>query len=221
MKATHNGHCQCCGRLQALPNGTLSKHGYTVDWGYFNGVCAGENNAPLETSRELLDTIVTSLRRFADEMDARAVECQNPEAVDRCTIQYRDGYQGRRAVTKRVTLSRAEYALDENKHLSKHGRTWKDQVNAERYRCESQARQARSHADSMLNLAEQIHGKTLQLREVENKPERMSEHISGDSMRDMYAKVSKRVRELEAKGLKVTTRRSGYSYATTLYYNAN
>lgn len=39
--ATHSGHCQCCGRLQKLPGGVLSQHGYKVTHGYFSGVCRG------------------------------------------------------------------------------------------------------------------------------------------------------------------------------------
>lgn len=37
--ATHNGTCQACGRQHAVnvKSGKLAKHGYTVDWGFFNG----------------------------------------------------------------------------------------------------------------------------------------------------------------------------------------
>ena len=54
MKATHKGHCQVCGAQQKLPNGVLSQHGYTVDWGFFNGVCQGAKHLPYEQSCDLV-----------------------------------------------------------------------------------------------------------------------------------------------------------------------
>lgn len=47
-RATHVGHCQVCGSLQKLPNGRLSKHGYTRRWGFFEGVCSGAGELPWE-----------------------------------------------------------------------------------------------------------------------------------------------------------------------------
>lgn len=38
-KATHQGECQICDRVQKLPNNVLSQHGYKVEFGFFNGVC--------------------------------------------------------------------------------------------------------------------------------------------------------------------------------------
>jgi hypothetical protein len=55
MKATHYGECQVCGRRQKLPGGMLSKHGYTVQWGFFNGVCWGERNKPFEQDKGLIE----------------------------------------------------------------------------------------------------------------------------------------------------------------------
>tara|TARA_R100000734_G_C3307450_1_gene98043 strand:+ start:751 stop:1320 length:570 start_codon:yes stop_codon:yes gene_type:complete len=60
-KHTHKGHCQCCGRVQAVRNnnGLMAKHGYTVDYGFFEGVCQGSDNLPLEVEKDLAeDTIV-------------------------------------------------------------------------------------------------------------------------------------------------------------------
>jgi hypothetical protein len=54
-KATHKGTCQVCGNLQMLPNGRLSKHGYTVRWGFFEGTCWGAENLPFELSKELIE----------------------------------------------------------------------------------------------------------------------------------------------------------------------
>lgn len=54
MKATHSGSCQWCGRDQKLPGGRLAKHGYTVKWGFFNGVCRGAEELPFEVSCDLV-----------------------------------------------------------------------------------------------------------------------------------------------------------------------
>jgi hypothetical protein len=75
MKSTHSGTCQICGSLQALPSKVLSKHGYTVDHGYFNGVCCGERHQPLELDRTFADQIAAELLVNArnHDKDAEAV----------------------------------------------------------------------------------------------------------------------------------------------------
>lgn len=57
-KATHSGECQICGRHQKLPGGCLSKHGYTKEWGFFQGVCPGADNLPFEQSKDMIEPIV-------------------------------------------------------------------------------------------------------------------------------------------------------------------
>lgn len=59
-KANHIGECQCCGSTQKLPNGLLSLHGYTVDWGCFNGTCAGAYELPYEQSCALIGKFLNS-----------------------------------------------------------------------------------------------------------------------------------------------------------------
>jgi len=73
MKSTHSGTCQICGSLQALPSDVLSKHGYTVDHGYFNGVCIGQGHQPLELDRAFADEIAAELLVNARNHDKDAV----------------------------------------------------------------------------------------------------------------------------------------------------
>ncbi len=69
-KATHNGTCQACGNVQAnTPNG-IAKHGYTVDWGFFNGVCPGSDRPALEISRHYADGTIQRLEDGADQLEA-------------------------------------------------------------------------------------------------------------------------------------------------------
>jgi uncharacterized protein (UPF0248 family) len=63
------GHCQFCGRLQAVRNGKMSKHGYEVKDGWFAGICAGEHFEPIEVSREQADSIVAQV--MAQVVDLR------------------------------------------------------------------------------------------------------------------------------------------------------
>lgn len=54
-KATHRGTCQVCSRVQKLPDGKLAKHGYQVLGGFFEGVCFGSHNLPLEQDKTLVE----------------------------------------------------------------------------------------------------------------------------------------------------------------------
>ena len=56
------GNCPCCGNDQAVVRGVMSKHGYTVDNGWFNGVCSGDVHEPIQVSRVQADRVVESVR---------------------------------------------------------------------------------------------------------------------------------------------------------------
>ena len=67
-KATHIGSCQCCGSIQKLPGGMLSKHGYHVRWGCFDGICRGTEVLPYERSCNLIKSFIEEAqKRKADE----------------------------------------------------------------------------------------------------------------------------------------------------------
>ncbi len=53
-KADFFGSCQWCGATQKLPGGSLVKHGYTVKWGFFSGICRGSSFLPYEKSCDLV-----------------------------------------------------------------------------------------------------------------------------------------------------------------------
>lgn len=97
MKATHQGHCQLCGRFQRLPGGSLAKHGYTVEFNFFNGVCPGSHHLPYEQSCDLLParrdwaaTTAKQLRKSASEVRA----LRDPKAV--WIHEYQSGTYSRR-----------------------------------------------------------------------------------------------------------------------------
>jgi hypothetical protein len=61
-KSTHRGHCQLCGALHKLPGDVLADHGYTVRWGFFQGVCAGAGSLPYEASCGALVSAASSVQ---------------------------------------------------------------------------------------------------------------------------------------------------------------
>lgn len=74
MTATQTrGHCQMCGRQQAVRNG-ISAHGYTVANGWFQGVCQGHRYAPLEKSRVTTDSMVKEILEQASALRIKADE---------------------------------------------------------------------------------------------------------------------------------------------------
>lgn len=79
-KATHNGTCQVCGNVQAVKaSGKLAKHGYTTEYGFFNGTCQGSDKAPLENSTDCLDKTVGELNNEAIRI--RGLEASSIEKV--------------------------------------------------------------------------------------------------------------------------------------------
>lgn len=71
-KTQIRGTCQCCGRDQAVIGRRMSKHGYTVEHGWFAGVCRGQNFEPMQTEREEADRICREVAADCDELDVRA-----------------------------------------------------------------------------------------------------------------------------------------------------
>jgi hypothetical protein len=65
---THRGHCQACGRVQAVDtaNNLLAKHGYTVDFGYFDGVCTGSDRKPLEVDKSFTEATIVRISEWID-----------------------------------------------------------------------------------------------------------------------------------------------------------
>jgi hypothetical protein len=67
------GHCQCCGRQQAVRGG-IAAHGYTVANGWFQGVCQGHRYAPLEKRRDETDSMIAEVLKQAAALRIKADE---------------------------------------------------------------------------------------------------------------------------------------------------
>lgn len=73
-KATHSGTCQICGNFQKLPNGLLSTHGYTVQWGFFSGTCRGSKGLPFEQSTDLIEKMIENCKTEIVNLNTEIVE---------------------------------------------------------------------------------------------------------------------------------------------------
>lgn len=143
------GHCQCCGREQAVQGAYMSKHGYRVKDGWFQGVCSGHNYGPVEVSREQLDRNVAAIREECNELDERA------KKLEACDIhpKFVDGPYD----SKARSYSQIPWADATNRQRD-------DAVSKAVWGARQRARLGRQFADSLVDLANIHHGKPL--REV-------------------------------------------------------
>jgi hypothetical protein len=179
---THRGHCQACGRVQAIERGpgvdlrlgTIAKHGYTVDWGYFSGTCNGAGHPALEFDRTQLDATRKALLVYAIGQDTRARKLRDrtaatPERIvtgSKANPEYK-GYE--RGASRFIDVLTP----------------WAECTDAQRDRwyssatfaAELHAKRARSHRKFLHELAERVHGTEPQA--VERAP-RLPEPKVGD-----------------------------------------
>jgi hypothetical protein len=129
-------------------NGVLAKHGYTVDWGFFNGTCTGAEVKPLEHEKTLTESIIKQLRAQALINDKRAADLKSGAVEPVWFNRTRD------AVTRKyvdTNCSRAD--LDDY--------SAQQQTIAATYRAENTAKHERSHAAMLEKLIVSRHGKAL------------------------------------------------------------
>lgn len=163
-KGQSRGHCQVCGRIQVvLPGGLIAKHGYTVPSGYFRGICQGSAHAPLQVERILTDAIILAMRQMAQRHEDYASDLMAGTKVPEQAQQL-------------TAWGSREYTYEGSKQISTPVmKRWGDATEAEQDaqlkleigEAESQARFARSHAESLLELAARVHGQPLIDRDAE------------------------------------------------------
>jgi hypothetical protein len=135
-KHTHRGSCQACGRVQAhQANGLIAKHGYTVDWGFFNGICAGADRKPLEVDKTLTLQIIEQLRNdVAPKADKRAADLTSG-AIEP-TFYKRGKWDGRLCKFEEIKCDRADLDVYAAQRF----------IDAAIHRAKNDAAMARSHA---------------------------------------------------------------------------
>ena len=130
MRATHNGTCQVCGNIQAVKsNGRLAKHGYTVEYGFFNGTCRGSDELPLEHDRELADATMESVGR--ELMRLTTLIEAGPESLGKVFIRWSEKVPGDRYHRRQ---ERTEW-MDRERFAEHAGtrRTWSSFEDQQRY----------------------------------------------------------------------------------------
>lgn len=167
-KTQLRGHCPYCGRQQAIKNGTMAHHGYTVDWGYFNGVCTGQQHRPLEQDRTVWDLLKARLLEDADQHDdiARRLE---------------DGTLDPKGKTEKVRTGYGQYEMKFTPWNDLDQWQQRDERRAAVWASRSRAKGNRDHVKWMDELADKVHGQPL----IEVKKAEAPEHISRGEKRKL------------------------------------
>lgn len=192
--STHTGICQACGRRQAVhvKTGLIAKHGYTTEYGFFNGTCGGSDALPLELDTKVNVATVDALIKFAAKQEAQAEGEINTVPV---TVYERDAYGRRQKAT--VQVGAEEYAARHDCY----GR-FEDAVQRVRYGLRRTAEIVRADAADLKALRNKVHGQPLQPRAVEVEIKR--EYFK--TIREAYARQA----ELAAQGVEARIRRGTY-----------
>ncbi|ASD50430.1 hypothetical protein FDI24_gp149 [Acidovorax phage ACP17] len=145
------GHCQCCGRQQAVIAGTgfMAKHGYTVENGWFHGVCSGHHYVPVEVSRVQLDKLCEMVLTESASLDLRVKDLQ-------------EGVEVPKAVVKQVYNPKTSKFEDVSTPWAD-ATPWakRDFLETMIYRLKSRASAGRSWVAQMERIADTYHGQPL------------------------------------------------------------
>lgn len=199
--STHTGICQACGRRQAVHviTGMIAKHGYTTEYGFFNGTCGGSDHLPLELDTKVNVETIASLIKWAarQEIFAEAEMATIPIEV---SSEERDAYGRRKKMI--IQVGAEEYSA---RHEC-YGR-FEDAVERVRYRFRRAAEIARADAADLERLRNKVHGQPLQERAVE-APIKREQYKT-------YREAHARVEELKAAGHKAQSRRGWGGFTVT------
>jgi hypothetical protein len=156
LQATHRGTCQACGRAQAYYKGAIAKHGYTVQWGYFHGVCRGAEALPLEQDKSITEaTIKYLLETHAPQADKLAADLRSGAVEPQF---YNSEYDRVKCKTVKTACTRAELKFQ---CYETQDAVAERQIAAAVLNAEGDARHARSHAAMLEKLIAARHGQPL------------------------------------------------------------
>jgi hypothetical protein len=143
------GNCQCCAREQAVVGGLMSKHGYTVAHGWFQGVCSGNRYQPMQFSRVETDRIVSDIRTEIPKLLA-------------LSDQYESGYIKPESVTKRVLDVELRKWVDVKIAFAEATRLEQSRaVEQIVWALRNKARNGKAFADQLESIANKVHGTPL------------------------------------------------------------
>lgn len=68
----NRGTCQICGRVQAVRDkGNITHHGYTIEYGWFQGTCPGQRHKPLEHDKSETEKQIGLIEKEIPEIEKR------------------------------------------------------------------------------------------------------------------------------------------------------
>lgn len=79
----NTGTCPCCGKNVKMNGGRLVDHGFTLKFGWRNGMCFGVNEQPWEVSPEGKVKYIDALVRQAEKLEDLTVEMEKKSDSDR------------------------------------------------------------------------------------------------------------------------------------------
>jgi hypothetical protein len=140
------GNCQCCGREQAVVGGLMSKHGYTVENGWFSGVCEGRNFRPMQVSRVETDNIVASIRIQIPKLLAQAEQYESGAATPDFVVQRSYSAELRKSIETKIPYAEAS-AYDQK--IARSQIVWA---------LKSRASTGKTFSDQLESIANKVHG---------------------------------------------------------------
>lgn len=152
------GHCQCCGREQAVPRGKMAHHGYTVEHGYFEGACKGHQYRPIEEDRTVADAVCVAVLKDCEQLDGVAADLRVGKIVP---TEARTGYQGWNKAAGKIGDVMVPWAEATAQQRER-------EINRRVHEAERRARAGRDFVTFLKAVIEQFHGKPL--IKVEREP---------------------------------------------------
>lgn len=70
-----------------LPSGKLSKHGYNITHGFFNGTCVGSAHLPFEKSCDLVKDFIASAEESLKNLEAFRAKLREEATTPKCWIR--------------------------------------------------------------------------------------------------------------------------------------
>jgi hypothetical protein len=183
-KATHQGQCQICDRLQKLPNNALSQHGYKVEFGFFNGVCPGSKQEPYELSCNLIKEILPSVNSYVERLYEKKACLSKPALTLDCFnyvwITGSDGMRG--------YYDWRKGALTIEKKCNDYGYSW-EEVTFRFYECSIEVRNSENL--SLLELATKLNSEYVTkfliplIKQTEGEIKRLERKINNWELREL------------------------------------
>lgn len=168
MRTQTRGICQLCGREQAIKDGRMAHHGYTVKNGWFEGACQGYQFPPMQKSIVQTEIMLKQLRIDIAKLRKEVV------ALD-------DGKVHPKFVNPSIGVNREPVEWDK-------ANTWDKEAAVRKliWQKESRIRAGESFSVQMLALASEVHGQPLREVKVSEGPEPIS---IGEKRKDVYGRV--------------------------------